>query len=57
MTHEPKKGELEGLHQEKKALITVLKKAYAITRKLPRARKLGAGEILLDLIEKLTTEA
>lgn len=57
MTHEPIKSELIGLHQEKKALITILKKAYAITRKLPRARAIGAGDILLDLIEKLTTEA
>lgn len=57
MTHAPQKGELEGLHQEKKALITILKKAYAITRKLPRARAIGAGDILLDLIEKLTLEA
>lgn len=57
MTHKPFKGELESLHQEKKALITILKKAYAITRKLPRARELGAGDIILDLIEQLTLEA
>ena len=57
MTHTPIKGELIALHQEKKALITILKKAYAITRKLPRAREIGAGDIILDLIEKITLEA
>ena len=57
MTHTPIKGGLESLHQEKKALITILKKAYAITRKLPRAREIGAGDIILDLIERLTMEA
>jgi hypothetical protein len=57
MTHSPIKSELESLHQEKKALITILKKAYAITRKLPRAREIGTGDILLDLIEQLTLEA
>lgn len=57
MTHEPFKGGLISLHQEKRALITILKKAYAITRKLPRARAIGAHEVIIDLIEKLTLEA
>ena len=38
---------------ERKALIITLKKAYAIARKLPELKAMGASESLLDLIDNI----
>ena len=51
MTHAPLKSELEGLHQEKKALITILKKAYTIIKKQPELREFGID--LINLIDNV----
>lgn len=47
MTHSPIKGGLESLHQEKRALITLLKKACLI------ARKIKKGELYDSLMDNL----